>query len=1321
MATKTKKVTDAAGSQNYVAKSGESLTLKSVQGEGGDKIYLQGESKDYTVSLWTNDAGNKVVNLFDAATGQKIKVEFPSLAAGGSTSASESIRFLDGGVKLFYKVNADGTISVKFGDQVLTDGAGPVAITAVPNPDYQSDIAFQPYNLTVDNSAASVYEGNSGTTQMTFTLTLDRAPLVDTTVNYKYTDQTTATPGVDFVDFAPGSIVFAAGEKTATFSITVNGDTTVEPDESIKVKFSGANLAAPVSINGWILNDDNADPVFDNNGVFTFSVPEDRAVGYVVGTAAATDANDADTLTYSINPASDPRGFFAINPATGQITLTDSASFNYESGKTSYVLDVKVTDGHGGQDMAQVTVDITNVNEPVSFVADPYAFDVQQNVDAGMVVGQVMTVDPDMNDTVAYAITAGNDSGYFSVDANGDIVVTDAGVGNLVAGQVYTLTVQATDGGIDGAPTTDAAQVTITIGAIDNPPVFDQAQYNFVLPENENANTVIGTAAATDDGASVAYAITAGNDAGYFAIDSTGAISLTRTGADNWNYEGAANSFPLTVTATDSIGQTTSVPVTVAISNVNEAPVAARDTSLTTAEDTALSGSLTGYVTDPDAGDTLTYAPVDGSAVGGSVAVQADGSFVFTPDANFNGRASFDYMVTDAGGLSDKGSVAVNVTPVNDAPVLAPIDPVTVDQGQPVTIVTSATDPENDPLTYGVAAQPLNGTVTSDDKGSFTYTPNPTFIGTDVFTVSVSDGIAAPVTQTVTVTSVVPPSYELSTGGVDNINETGSKKATTVTYTLTTTGVAEGTQLGFTVGGVQPEDVKVDGAAAGGPLTGVLTVAADGTATATVQAVADNITEGPETMTFTLDNGAAAPTVTINDTSMAPPVYAVSSDVTSVDEGSTITYTLTTQNVLADTKVAYDLSGTGITATDVIGGLTGEFVVGADGTATVSVVVRNDQTTEGQESVVLTLTGTDPVVAAAPVTINDTSLTPNAAPTISGNTAVTDAVAGNPSALPDVVFADADTADTLTVTVTATNGTVTGLTDADPATDGIQLTGTQTDVTAAFAAATYTPAGVAAGTGSVGLSVSDGVNAPVTGDISVTFAASNALPTISGATAVTTAMAGVASALPDVAFADADSASLTVTVTATNGALSGLTDADPATAGIQLTGTPAQVTAAFAAATYTPAGTAAGTGTVDLSVSDGVNAPVTGSIPVTFAANGFTVVQLDGQGSASGSVTLADASTGMFNFVDGSTSVAENVVIPGFGADDQLTFTGITSTQFDNLFSVSTDGAGNVTFLYNDNGALNSIELMGVVTPGSFGVSTLAGFNALSVGDVVFV
>ncbi|MCS0611117.1 Ig-like domain-containing protein, partial [Massilia solisilvae] len=139
-------------------------------------------------------------------------------------------------------------------------------------------------------------------------------------------------------------------------------------------------------------------------------------------------------------------------------------------------------------------------------------------------------------------------------------------------------------------------------------------------------------------------------------------------------------------------------------------PVAA-DGTITTNEDTRATGNLPA-ATDVEH-DAITYAKGTGPSHG-TLVLNADGSYEYTPAANYNGPDSFTYTVSDGSG-SNTYNVSITVNPVNDAPMLA-VAPVTVGQGATITLGTSylnATDVDtgNGSLTYTVTSAPGKGTI----------------------------------------------------------------------------------------------------------------------------------------------------------------------------------------------------------------------------------------------------------------------------------------------------------------------------------------------------------------------------------------------------------------------------------------------------------------------------------------------------------------------------------------------------------------------------------------------------------------------------------
>ncbi|MEK6669636.1 MAG: cadherin-like domain-containing protein, partial [Pseudomonadota bacterium] len=143
--------------------------------------------------------------------------------------------------------------------------------------------------------------------------------------------------------------------------------------------------------------------------------------------------------------------------------------------------------------------------------------------------------------------------------------------------------------------------------------------------------------------------------------------------------------------------------------------------SQVTNEDQSVSGQVQGSDTN---GDSLNYSKAS-DPQHGKVVVNADGSYTYTPNANYNGGDSFTVLVSDGKGGTALSTVNIEVSPVNDKPTVEDpsgnIDPVTghykatTDEDKPVSGKVSASDVDGDNLTFAKGSNPTNGTVTVDD------------------------------------------------------------------------------------------------------------------------------------------------------------------------------------------------------------------------------------------------------------------------------------------------------------------------------------------------------------------------------------------------------------------------------------------------------------------------------------------------------------------------------------------------------------------------------------------------------------------------------
>jgi hypothetical protein len=252
-------------------------------------------------------------------------------------------------------------------------------------------------------------------------------------------------------------------------------------------------------------------------------------------------------------------------------------------------------------------------------------------------------------------------------------------------------------------------------------------------------------------------------------------------------------------------------------------PPEAVDDSYSTDEDTQLIVPVPGVLTnDSDGdGDSLT-AVLDNGPGSGTLTLNSDGSFNYTPGLNFNGSDSFTYHANDGGLDSNVATVTITVNAVPDPPVIAEgkAVPAAMDEdGSPTAfdLTLHATDADGDTITWGISRQATHGTAAAAGTGGskvIDYVPEANWNDVDNFDVQVSDGNGG--TDTITVNVTVNPVNDAPGAINDNSYSTD-----------------ENTQLTIPAPGVLANDSDVDGdlltaVLDSGPTNGTLVFSEDG-------------------------------------------------------------------------------------------------------------------------------------------------------------------------------------------------------------------------------------------------------------------------------------------------------------------------------------------------------------------------------------------------------------------------------------------------------------------------------------------------------------
>jgi len=232
-------------------------------------------------------------------------------------------------------------------------------------------------------------------------------------------------------------------------------------------------------------------------------------------------------------------------------------------------------------------------------------------------------------------------------------------------------------------------------------------------------------------------------------------VDGTYTYTPNANFNG---SDLFTYQVCDLDNECSSATVTITVISVNDIPVAVTDVNSTN-EDTAVKGDVSPNDTPSgDEGNTWTLVGVNGGATNGTVTMNTDGTFTYTPNANFNGSDVFTYQVCDVDNDCSNANVTITINAVNNPPV-ASDDINSTFANMPVSgnLLTNDTDPEGNPLTVIIipVSNPTYGTVVINPDGTYTYTPNTGYTGTDTFQYQVCDNANPPLCDVATVSITI--------------------------------------------------------------------------------------------------------------------------------------------------------------------------------------------------------------------------------------------------------------------------------------------------------------------------------------------------------------------------------------------------------------------------------------------------------------------------------------------------------------------------------------------------------------------------------------
>lgn len=228
-------------------------------------------------------------------------------------------------------------------------------------------------------------------------------------------------------------------------------------------------------------------------------------------------------------------------------------------------------------------------------------------------------------------------------------------------------------------------------------------------------------------------------------------------------------------TAHDGRGASGTATISVVVKHPNAEPVATQDSFKTEEETTITVEAYDILVNDYDAdGDTLSIESYS-TPLHGTLIMNSDGGFKYTPNSGFVGMESFQYTINDgskANNASSKSTIHIHIISKNEVP-FAKGDNFSTTEGAAITvraeeILKNDYDSNGDSLVILSYGSPKHGTVLQNEDGGFTYLPPDDFDGEDVFDYTVSDGKGGKHSNIITIT--VKDANKAPNAGADTFN-----------------------------------------------------------------------------------------------------------------------------------------------------------------------------------------------------------------------------------------------------------------------------------------------------------------------------------------------------------------------------------------------------------------------------------------------------------------------------------------------------------------------------------------------------------------------
>ncbi|BFM07277.1 hypothetical protein R50071_24810 [Halioxenophilus aromaticivorans] len=737
----------------YAIVGGNDAGLFSIGGAGGNELIITTSNIDYEtqanyqVTVRTTDSGGLsqdetiTVSVSDENEGPTVESSAITITTEDSLyqytlTASDP----DANANLSYTATA-----LPNWLNLIDHGDGSATLSGTPS---NSDVGN--HNITVQITDGTLTDTQSFTLQV---INTNDAPVFTSPANFSVAENSATVTTLTTTDDDGDSHTFSitGGDDAALFSVNSvtgeliftslpNYENPLDSDSDnvyqLRVTAADGNGANTEQTLAITVTQVNEAPTMDAPGAFVVVENTDASSGYSLGSLSSNDPDAGDNISYTVVGGADGN-LFSIGGINQDELILTTNSIDFEA-QDSYQVIVRGTDNGGLSDDQIITINVADVNEGPSIVSEALT----EASEDSYYQYTIRVQDPDNNNTLSVTTTSLPD--WLILTNNGDGTATLNGTPSNSDVGNHEITVYVNDGVLS-----DTQTFTITVANTNDAPVFTNPT-NITVAENTTAVTTL--AVMDSDGDSTNFAITGGDDAALFDIDSaTGELTFSnppnfeqRTDHDRNNI------YIVQITARDGNGGETSQEFSIYVENVNEQPIGLASNSFSVLENTdTTNGHLVGTLAaiDVDASDNHSFAIIGGQDAGYFILTGENQEQLIIRDGllNHESRSTYELMIriTDNLGLTHDETVTVLVSDENEASVINSEAETTALENNYYSYTINAEDQDGE-TRLSFTAMSLPHWLTLEDHGDGTATisgtPTSVNVGNQRVEIQVSDG-----------------------------------------------------------------------------------------------------------------------------------------------------------------------------------------------------------------------------------------------------------------------------------------------------------------------------------------------------------------------------------------------------------------------------------------------------------------------------------------------------------------------------------------------------------------------------------------------------